>query len=289
MNQENSRQPIFFDRPSETPPLGTLRGVNRAAYTLFVTPSHDTLHKDVAEQTRHETQPLQPEIEDVAKGVAALLQTRADAMRQRSLKGKELAKLGGVLIQFTDYVPTLQPYSETPFSEVDALYNSVVTRAAETGPLTFVDQLGLALEQTRGDVPEALWRLFMTSRLHARWLDGEVITDAPSLSRDEKVARMETWQSAIAGCKPNSPEMTQDANGDTYYAWTHALAYVAFDALPTRPTRRTRAAARTFQNGTRIMHGLAHRVNPQTVVNDHSIAADYGNAIGAACSEFLKK
>lgn len=121
---------------------------------------------------------------------------------------------------------------------------------------------------------------------HARWLDSSIITGLPDFSREERVDRMLEWQRAIVGFKTDA-DGPQDSAGDTYYAWTHALAGVAYQTLPSKPSRRTALASRTFERGTELMHSIVHRRNPQAVVNDHSGAAEYGNAVGRFCSDLL--
>jgi hypothetical protein len=60
-----------------------------------------------------------------------------------------------------------------------------------------------------------------------------------------------------------------------------------FNALPKKPNARTQIVAQTFENGTSLMHGIVHRINKQTVINDHSNAALYGNAIGSQCAKLM--
>lgn len=82
----------------------------------------------------------------------------------------------------------------------------------------------------------------------------------------------------------------QDAAGDTYYAWTHALAKFAFVALPKKPGLHTKVAERLFDNGTTIMQSFVNRFYKEgggATARDHANAAAYGIAIGQACIDML--
>src|SRR5690606_16124070 len=140
--------------------------------------------------------------------------------------------------------------------------------------------LRISLRQTGGDLPEALWRLFITSRLYARWFDTSIIEGLPKFSRDEILERMLIWSQSMAGCKPYDSHSAQDVAGDVYYCWTHALAKVAFQAMPNRRTLFTRFASVALHYGTLLNHQLAHRYKPQRLPSNHTNAATYGNAIG---------
>lgn len=246
------------------------------------------MFRDVAKITRYESQPLHPTVDQTVVDVRAVTSKLVDSSKVRRIKGRELAKLDGVLIQFTDYVPTLQPYAQTSYSYVKDIYDSVTGFAAHTDqPLTFAEQLHIALVQTKGDLPEALWRLFLASRLYGRWLDDKSISNLPEFSRKEKIDMMTQWERSLAGCKKEENATPQDVGGDTYYVWTHALGKVANEALPEKSNLKTRLAARTFERGTKLMHKTTHKMGKNQKHSDHTIAAEYGNAIGAICSEIL--
>ncbi len=290
MSIETYKNRKLLTKTDRTARGDAIRGVNHAVYTLFVTPKHDTLHRDVASMVHKEPQPTQPSLPQTIREVASVLDRTADLSKIEKLPHKELTALGGVLIQFTDYVPRLQPYAQTPYGHIENLYSEITSEAShKKHPLSFANQLEVALQQTEGNIPQSLWRLFMTSRLHARWLDGASMSGMPDYHRNEKINRMITWHRSVAACKPFTYGEPQDSGGDTYYTWTHALAAVAYDQLPQRPNTRTRSAKKIFERGTDIMHTVVHSVNPQTVINDHSIAASYGNAIGKVCSKALSK
>lgn len=260
-----------------------LRPLGAAAYTLFVTPDHDQLHVDVADLSAADAPlPLHPPINQVIDQVKTSVLPLANATRPPTVSGKNLLRLGSALMQFTDYIPELQDM-RTPYEHVQQLRDAVQERAASNGPLTMADQLEVAVRQTDGDVPNALWRLFVTSRLHARWLDGSIINDMPTLTRDERISHMKTWHDSVAAFKEREDGLSQDAGGDTYYAWTHALAKVALTTMPSKQTPVIRVAAHAFHNGTRLMHGIVHTIaQTQGVKSDHTVAAHYGNAVGAA-------
>jgi hypothetical protein len=90
------------------------------------------------------------------------------------------------------------------------------------------------------------------------------------------------WQNALAACKPAELGY-QDAAGDAYYAWTHAMAEYAYRVLPDAPNVATAAARRIFRVGTNIMQPVTNTFYKCGILSDHSTAAAYGKAIGAAC------
>ncbi|HMS22996.1 MAG TPA: hypothetical protein PKA38_04525 [Candidatus Levybacteria bacterium] len=284
MGIENQRN--LFIRPQDTTHLQAINGVKQAVYTLFKSPTHKTPHLEIAEMIKETYQPLQPPIYQVEYDLRTSTREIIDPKKRRKLKGKELIHIAGVLMQFTDYSGSLQLYAKTPYEHVEALTTGITRKAAETSkPTTFPEQLNVALIQTEGDLPEALWRLFISSRMNARWLDGKSIPNLPQFTQAEQRKKMIDWQNSLAACKSTIP---QDVAGDTYYAWTHALASVIYEALPARSSWKTGLAKIMFQNGTKIMHGVAHKINPQSLPNDHSIASKYGNAMGKECANMLK-
>jgi len=278
-----------FEAPTNQSLPNTLRGVGKAAYTIFMVPEHDSsTYETVAKILRNDAQPTQLRVGEEVAVIRQRTRQRVREGLQPRLGAKELFGLMGVLMQFTSYLPRLRPYCQTPFSDVEALYKELVAHG-RIKPLGFAAQLDLALKQTKGDLPEALWRLFITSRLYARWFDTSVITDIPKFTKDEVIERMLAWSRSVAACKPYGTCSDQDASGDTYYCWTHALAKVAFKALAAKQTPLTRLEAAALRNGTRLNHGLAHKFKPQRLKSDHTIAAEYGNAIGEACVAILDK
>ncbi|HEY8998925.1 MAG TPA: hypothetical protein VIM53_01260 [Candidatus Saccharimonadales bacterium] len=261
----------------------TIFGLGRAAHTVFTTPptsGHDeTIYIEVAKRLRGTSIPLQPSLdEELAKLSRVTMKSGVALEPKRRLNNREQLGIMGILMQFTSYIPDLRPYCLTPFDDTEGLYKAFVNRSNKT-PLDFAQQLDIALEQTSGDVLEALWRLFITCRLYARWFDASVIVGMPKFGRSEILHRMELFSQAVAACK-SSGTMDQDTSGDAYYTWTHALAKVLYKvcAMPASPIAPLEGLA--LHNGTRLNHKLAHKYKPQRLKSDHTIAAAYGNAIG---------
>ncbi len=278
-----------FEAPKEQSLIKTVRGVGRAAYTLFNVPLHDSsLFNDLAVILADEPpQPTHAPIEDEVETIATRSARLVDADIRPTISGKELLGHMGVLMQFTSYLPDVRPFAQTPFQHIDDLYSQIVEEG-KGAPLGFADQLDLALEQTAGDLPEAVWRLFITSRQHARWFDSSVITGMPELTREEKMNRMYDFSHAVAACRSHEVSPIQDTGGDTYYGWTHALGRLAFGALAEKQTGLTKIGGKAMHNGTRLMHELAHRFKPQTLPSDHTVAAAYGNAVGDALVQIMQ-
>jgi hypothetical protein len=269
-----------FAVPTDQSLLNTILGFGKASYTVFYVRAPLT-HK-VAKLLRDSPQPVQSPLTDEVKAIQKILNSQANTTIRPRLKQKELLGLMGVLMQFTSPVPKLQPYCETPWVDVDRLYQEIIKRGRKE-PLGFADQLKIALKQTAGDLPDALWRLLITSRQYARWYDTEAIMGMPSFKEGEVIERMLIWSRSIKATKQFGSCPDQDTAGDTYYCWTHALAKVAFRSLAEKQSILTRMEARALERGTDLNHKLAHKVKPQGVVSDHTVAAAYGNAIGDVC------
>lgn len=276
---------INFDRSSL--PL-TFRGLGKSAYTLFFTPPHMKLHQPAeARALQQEPQPPQPTIEDVCLKTTSVLAS-ADELLPPPLDIHRLTQLGSLLIQFSDHVPRFHASVKIPYEAVQKLHSAITERAEITGPLDFADQLQISLELSSGNLSKALWNLFITSRLHARWLDESIIDGLPQMTEEEKVDQMLSWRSALAACKSLDENPIQDTAGDTYYTWTHALAKYIY-SLATKDDSKTAAATvKAFHHGTTIMHTAVHRINKQGLHSDHSIAAEYGNRIGQTCVDYIQ-
>lgn len=276
-----------FDHENDVPWSDVLRGIGHAAYTLFNVPDHDSsLYEDLALELKEWPQTLNDPVETECSRVSNLISDRANITALRTLEAKDIAGLLGVLMQFTsyDYSGHLKPSAETSFWQIDKLYSSITEHPNQ--PLNFSDQLALATAQTDGDIPEALWRLFITSRQHARWFDSDVIRGLPNFSREEKLDRMQKFSLAVRACKPYQEEYAQDSSGDNYYVWTHALGAAAFSALA-KKSIFTNLSSTFIKNGTHLMHGLAHRFKPQRLPSNHVVASIYGNAIGQTIASTL--
>jgi len=286
---ENRKVAAHFEALASQSSINTIRGIGRAVYTLFNVPNHDSsLYEDLAKTLVDEPQPAQPSVEEEVSAILNGPSSLVDPTIRPTLSTKHLLGHMGVFMQFTSYLPRLGPYAETPFQHVDDLYTQLVERG-RIAPLSFSDQLTTALEQTTGDLPEALWRLFITSRQHARWFDSSVITGMPEFGRDEIMNRMYNFSRAVAACKPHDTSPVQDTSGDTYYGWTHAAAGLVFGALATKQTMFTKAGGKAIRNGTSLMHSLAHRFKAQRLPSDHTIAAEYGNAMGDVFIQLMSR
>jgi hypothetical protein len=263
--------------------LSTLLGVNTAIWSVVgvsTSASHDDgIFVSVSEKLRSENQIDQPSLPAEIEAVRLVLAGLSHQATVPQLKGKELFALMGVLMQFTSHTARLRPYSITPFLHTETLYQEVI-KQGHTRPLGLSEQLAIALRQTNGDLPEALWRLFITARLYARWSDAIVIADMPAFTRSEIIDRMCNWSRSVAACKPFNSCPDQDASGDVYYCWTHAIAKVIYKALAAKQTPLTWLEALALQNGTRLNRSIANKFAPQIVPSDHTIAAAYGNALG---------
>lgn len=263
----------------------TIKGFSKAIYTVFAVPEHDASLSIETAMTQKE-RPLQPELKHELKRVHLLLEKYRDNTRSgQSVYAIDPVKLlgtTGILMQFTSYIPELRPYAITPFAHIDNLYKAIVEEG-KVAPVVFSRQLEIALIQTNGNILEALWRLFITARLHARWYDTSVILDMPSMSREKVLERMKAFSNALAACKKNT-DHTQDVSGDAYYCWTHALSSVIYNSPPHQkyPMLR-RLFTYILRKGTWLNHTLAHKFKPQALPSDHTIASHYGNEIGALC------
>jgi len=277
-----------LNRPDPPTQIQALRSMSGSIHTLFRAPLHERFHQEMSEATKSSIQQLQPPIPVILKNISEKSSHLVDPEKQRLLPKNELITLAGVLVQFTDYVPGLQPYASTSFDVIENVYDGIVGQSKDREhPLSFSEQLDIVLKQNSGDLPESLWNLFFTSRFLGRWLDGQSIRDLPPLNHNEIIDKMITWQQSVLACKDNQ-EGAQDVVGDTYYTWTHAIAQVVFDALPQNKTLSTAITADIFKRGTKLMHTLVHRINPQAVVNRHDIAEQYGNSIGKTCVDILE-
>lgn len=263
--------------------------LGRAAYTLFVTPKHEKLHAELEEKCLNgSSQPLQPPVNEITKRIVDDILPRYDIARPAITDSGKLIQLAGALIQFGDHVPKIQNAINPQYEQIKELQQAIVSEAVTTQPLDFADQLDVALDQTKGNLTESIWRLLIASRQYARWLDSGIINGIPEMSKEDKIAEMLIWRNAIAACKEPNGNNAQDPSGDNYYTWTHALAKVAYTLAPKKQTHITRAGVWTFERGTRIMHTMVHTFNKQGVESDHSVAAQYGNAIGQAVINAVK-
>jgi len=263
------------------PPDSSIHALGSAIRGLLVVPAHDSLCRELKALDGVDTLPLQPSIASVASETSQIVQGHSTPRAEHTLTGRQLTYLGGVLIQFTDHAPGLRR-PLISYTDTKGLHEAVIDTAATTEPLTFSRQLAVAMDQTGNDLSSALWRLFVVSRQYARYHDNSAVHGAPLLTREEKLQQMLDWQNALAACKPAELGY-QDAAGDTYYTWTHALAEHAYRVLPATPNAATATACRIFRVGTNIMQPVTNAFYKRGILSDHSTAAAYGKAIGRAC------
>jgi hypothetical protein len=279
----------FFDN-NETVSYRTAgKSLGRAIRTLVITPPHtEVIHISMNSMKIARPLPMQPPIEEVQEAIANKVLPKVDIERIRKLTPQRLICLAGILMQFTDYAPrSLSRHANTSYAHLESLYEAVIDQSRQTGqPLTFPEQLEVSLEQNEGDLQNSLWQLFIGSRFFARRRDGSIIDGLPKVDNAQKLKSMVAWQESLAACAPYSAEGYQDAAGDTYYCWTHALAKTAYEALPSCSKDGTKALSRVFEHGTKIMQGYVNKVYPEgggATARDHLMAAKYGNAIGKVC------
>jgi hypothetical protein len=225
-------------------------------------------------------QPLQPPVAEVARGIRRVAEAGAPRRSLRALT--EQLWLAGALMQFSDFNSAPATVLATPWAELAELHAEIV-RNGTVAPLTFAEQFAVAHGQVGGRLDEALWRLFIASRFFARWSDTLLVIGVPSIPDREKLVLMQSWERALAACKHGDDLRQQDVAGDTYYAWTHALADVRF--MGEGAGFFDRLLGRVFSSGTMLMQLLInHPLSPARTESDHKQAARYGNAIGRALS-----
>ena len=172
-------------------------------------------HKEIASIMENCGQRLNPSVGIVCDDIKDLLAFCDDSSCKPNLRFDELLVLSGCLINFSDYIPQMESYIKTPFSEIGSMYDRVVSKSNELRrPLDVHEQFEIALFETNGNVTNSLWRLFLTSRQHARWLDCNAIDELPDFSEEEIFERMINWRSSISAFKETDP---QDVAGDNYY------------------------------------------------------------------------
>lgn len=266
---------------SKPKPIGLTTALGYAAmsvYTLLRTPPHETYHRTMEEELQDPPQPLQPNLEMTEATVRMVMNRYPIVLQEAPTPLVEKITESAYMMQFTDHF--LQKSANArlfSYEDMKRLKNKVVDQARQQEyPLSYGQQLDVALELTDGDIIKALTQLCYTSRQYARWLDSTSIEGLPDMTPDQILTEMKDWRTAVLANKPNTDDF-QDPAGDTYYAWTHALAAVLFGK---DTALHDRIGTRLFRRGTDIMHTIVHTLNAQSVPNDHRIAAKYGNRIG---------
>lgn len=267
--------------PPDTRPVardiaGAIACVGGAAYSLLIKRKNFSYSWRVPTASS-EPQALQPSLAEVVRQFERLARAVVPSGSPRALT--EQLWLAGTLMQFSDFNPVPAVKLATPWTRIASLHAEIVRD--ERAPLTFAEQFAIAARHAHGRREEALWLLFLASRLFARWLDASLVLDLPRVSDGDKLVYMQSWERALGACKPGKEFRQQDVAGDTYYVWTHALARARFHAP--RGTVGDRALARVFARGTTLMQLLInHPLSPGRTESDHTKAALYGNAIGRA-------
>ena len=67
------------------------------------------------------------------------------------------------------------------------------------------------------------------------------------------------------------------------------MAKLIFGPMSSRVAVDAHAYRAALHVGTWLNHNIAHRISPQSVASDHSIAAQYGNVIGAHIARRAKR
>lgn len=196
-----------------------------------------------------------------------------------SLDTAQQTMLVNALYQFSDRNGVAR-YTKTPHERVQLLHDKITADGLHR-PATVDRQLVLALEGAPS-LPSAVWDLFLTTRQLARWRDTDSIDSAPVVDNDSAVATILNWERSLAGYKLPDADGYQDAAGDAYYVWTHALARLVFSSPVADDGRLTRFYRTMFEHGSKIMSASHHlgKLSIFGTMSNHSIAGEYGNAIG---------
>lgn len=226
-------------------------------------------------------QPLHPDIPAIAENIHDLLVERSVAPPDNLSFSNKFTR-STRMIQFTDRL-TNADNAFFQYSSMKILKDHFVDRAEKQAyPLSFDQQLTIALDVSNNNITGALTKLWLASRHYARWLDSVSILNLPDFTPEEMMQEMKEWRGAILACKNADSKNFQDTAGDSYYAWTHARARVMFGIDSSLPDRIGKLI---FQHGTTIN---THRLIEQSIPSDHRVAAKYGNAIGDAILRALK-
>lgn len=266
----------------------TLTGCLRAIHTVIWTPPHEdrVIHRSVSQQLMDTQIPLNPPLDETVKSIESLLPTDFVVSR---ITVRERLGLFAALMQFTMYIPTIRPYFRAKQADIDTLHDKIIKDASKHHrSVDLAEQFHHAM-QVAGDPVEALWLLLVTTRQYARWYDGEAIDDFCPPSHSQARRAMKTWYRSVAALKYHDGQRAQDSAGDTYYVWTHAMAKLIFGPMSSRVAVDAYVYRAALHVGTWLNHNIAHRISPQSVASDHSIAAQYGNVIGAHIARRAKR
>jgi len=280
-------KPIAGDRFSYPTPLSwpkTIRGLFVAINTVIFTPKHDerVIHKAVNNDLRRSPIQHEDDLETILAKISDVFKTKDLTIPKVS--AKERMGIFSVLMQFTMYMPKIAPYFRADYNDIETLYQKVFSSKKGSSS---ADVLRLSLE-IKPNLIEALWLTLVTSRQYARWYDEEALINyPPNLTKNKIRARMRKWYLSVKALKQYEPSKDQDSAGDLYYVFTHAIAKVVFGPMSPKWAIDAMFYRTAVHIGTKLNHTIAHKVSPQSVKSDHTIAAQYGNAIGQLIAKAL--
>lgn len=246
---------------------------------LPITPEQPAaIHRIMEEDMINFPQPLQPNLYTTIVGVQGVVEHHAvTSPKNPSFSEKITHSLR--LLQFTDQFAS-EKDAFLDYGNIKALKDRFTSYASEQSyPLSFSQQLDIALDVSDGDIIDALQNLVFASRQYARWFDSVSIRNIPNFTNEEALTEMKEWRESILACKNPDRDNFQDPSGDTYYAWTHALGAVMYGTGGSLPDFVGKYVS---SRGTDLMHGIVHKIAKQSAPNSHNNAATYGNHIGGA-------
>lgn len=242
-----------------------------------------TLFGVMEEEVAASPQPLHPDIATTIENTREMLTKHAISTPERfSLSDKFMRNAR--MIQFTDRFAG----SDQAFVHYDSMKTLkdrfVASAEHQAYPLGFDQQLDIALELSGSDSIEGLTNLWFASRQYARWFDSVSIHDLSEFAPAEILMEMKEWRSSILACKNAEDGDFQDTSGDSYYAWTHALARVMYGS---GTSAADRIGKYVFSHGTAI-NSHTHKFIKQSIPSNHTVAAAYGNRIGDAVLDAME-
>lgn len=261
-----------------------LEALGRVGLTTlsFGVPPKEHLYRTVRAEYSPNEEPikLNPSVDATINEIDSILSQYEPQSQADLLSTEQLSWFVGTMYQFSDR-NGLSKAMSTPYKIVQDLHDAIVDQGT-VSPVVFSDQLKIALENAP-NVPAAVWNLFLTSRQLARMRDGAAIAGFPDFSKEEKLEQMKQWERSVAAVKPPDETGYQDAAGDTYYVWTHALARIIYRGLPEKRNPLTRGYETAFWYGSHVMtssYYLLGRFSVLGTQSNHLVASRYGNAIG---------
>ena len=265
----------------------TIRGTVLAFYTVIFTPKHEerVLHLKVTDNFANIKQPLNKDVDIVIDKIVNLVRL---SQKNCSIKisFKERMGIFATLMQFTMYIPDIRSYYYADYQDILKLHN-IICLSSTYKTLDLDEQLALALKIEPQTI-NAIWLLFAASRQYARWYDTEAIIGMPNISNRKAINNMSKWYKSLSAFKDNEPASSQDVAGDTYYVWTHIVAKLIFGLYSPWWALDAKFYYLALHYGTWLNHNIAHKISPQSLKSDHTIASKYGNKIGKAILTNMK-